>query len=798
MNIKAVYKDMNAIGNNSILTLSRLWKGVMGVLGIVLLASCSETTSVPEGDQLYTGQRKIKYENYKASDHFSTTQEEVEAALATEPNGAILGSSYYRSPFPYRLWIYNAFHTSDEGLGRWIRKTFGKAPVLMSNVNPRLRSQVARELLRARGYFGSYVNYDIITKSNPKKAKIGYNVNLGDLTTIDTLTYVNFPVEAQHLIDSTSAESLVHKGDPFDVSTLDAERTRVSTLLRNNGYFYYQPSYATYLADTLAAQNKAQVKLQYADSLPSQIGRKWYIGHINLQMRRNVMQQLTDSVTFRDYTIVYTGKRTPIRAGVIARDLKMRPGQLYSYNTYQQSVNTLTSKGLFSRVDLGFAPRDTSAACDTLDLTLNCVFDKPYDFSIEANVVGKTTGRVGPGAVMSVVRRNAFRGGEKLSVNLKGSYEWQTGHRADGTSSKFNSYEYGADVSLEMPRLMFVDRLMERVRAKRWLSGQKVKPNNTVSNTLIKASSDVLNRSGYFKRHIVSGELTYTIQPAPNRVHQFSPLILQYEYMQKQTEAFKEIVSQSPYLLISMADQFVPKMRYTFTYQSRSNFRNPIYWQLSVSEASNLLSLGYLACGEKWSKKGKTMFKNPYAQFLKIETDYRKTWQVSDHSQLVGHVNAGVIWSYGNASAAPYSEQFYVGGANSIRAFNVRSIGPGRYYTNQSRLSYMDQTGDIKFQANVEYRPRLFGNLYGALFVDAGNVWALRDDGYREGSKLQMKNLLKDMALGTGVGIRYDLEFFVLRLDWGIGIHVPYKSGFYNMNSFKDSQSLHFAIGYPF
>ena len=789
---------MNANRNNSIPTLSRLWKGVMGVLGMVLFASCSETASVPDGDQLYTGQRKIKYENYAANDHFNTTQEEVEAALATEPNGAILGSSYYRSPFPYRLWIYNAFYKSDEGLGKWVRKTFGKAPVLMSNVNPRLRSQVARELLRARGYFGSYVNYDILTNSNPKKAKIGYTVNFGDLTTIDTLTYVNFPVEAQHLIDSTSAESLVHKGDPFDVSTLEAERTRVSTLLRNNGYFYYQPGYATYLADTLAAVNKAQVKLQYADSLPSQIGKKWYIGHINLEMRRNAMQQLTDTVTRRDYTIVYTGKRTPIRAGVIARDLKMRPGKLYSYNTYQQSINTLTSKGLFSRVDLGFAPRDTSATCDTLDLTLNCVFDKPYDFYVEANVVGKTTGRVGPGLVMGVVRRNAFRGGEKLSVNLKGSYEWQTGHRADGTSSKFNSYEYGADVSLEMPRLMFVDRLMERVRAKRWLSGQKLKPNNTVSNTLIKASSDVINRSGYFKRHIVSGELTYTIQPAPNRVHQFSPLILQYEYMQKQTDAFKEIVNQSPYLLISMADQFVPKMRYTFTYQSRSTFRNPIYWQVSVSEASNLLSLCYLACGEKWKENGKTMFKNPYAQFLKVETDYRKTWQVSDHSQLVGHVNAGVIWSYGNASAAPYSEQFYVGGANSIRAFNVRSIGPGRYYTNQSRLSYMDQTGDIKFQANVEYRPRLFGNLYGALFVDAGNVWALRDDGYREGSKLQMKNLLKDMALGTGVGIRYDLEFFVLRLDWGIGIHVPYKSGFYNMNSFKDSQSLHFAIGYPF
>ena len=164
----------------------------------------------------------------------------------------------------------------------------------------------------------------------------------------------------------------------------------------------------------------------------------------------------------------------------------------------------------------------------------------------------------------------------------------------------------------------------------------------------------------------------------------------------------------------------------------------------------------------------------------------------------MGHVSTGVIWSYGNLESAPYSEQFYVGGANSIRAFNVRSIGPGKYYTNQSKLSYMDQTGDMKLQFNIEYRPRLFGNLYGAAFIDAGNIWALRDDGYREGSKFRFKNFFREMALGTGVGIRYDMDFFVLRLDWGIGLHVPYKSGFYNLPSFRDGQSLHFAIGYPF
>ena len=769
------------------------------IAGLLLLASCSETSSVPQDDKLFTGLKATVYENYTPGDHFSAVKEEVEAALATTPNGSLLGSPYMRWPWPsYRLCIYNAFRDSDDGIGRWMRKTFGKAPVLLSSVNPMLHTQVTRELLRSRGYFGNYVAYDILSAEGSKRAKVKYTVNLGPLTTVDTLTYHNFPPAAMQLIDSTAAEAKVRPGDPFDAATLDAERTRVSTLLRNNGYFYYQPGYATYLADTIAVPGQAQVRLMYADSLPGNVARQWHIGRINLEMRRTATQQLTDTLRRRTYTMIYSGKKPPIRRSAITRDMKLRPRQLYSYADYVQTINTLTSKGLFSRVDLSFAPRDTSAECDTLDLTLGCVFDKPYDVYLEGNLVGKTTGRVGPDITLGFAKRNAFRGGEKLSVNLKGSYEWQTGHQADGTSSKFNSYEYGADVSLEIPRLLFVNRLFNRLRRMRRSRGLEVKPYYTTPNTLLKASSDVLNRSGFFKRHIVSGELTYTVQPSATVQHQFSPLILQYEYMQNQTETFREILQQSPYLTITMADQFVPKMRYTFTYQSPAALRNPICWQTTVSEAANILSLGYMAFGKKWGDKGKTMFKNPYAQFLKIETDFRKTWQISDHSQLVGHASAGVIWSYGNAENSPYSEQFYVGGANSIRAFNVRSIGPGRYYTNQSRLSYMDQTGDLKLQLNLEYRPRLFGNLYGALFLDAGNVWAMRDDGYRTGSKLQIKNLLKETALGTGIGLRYDLDFFVLRLDWGVGLHVPYKSGFYNMNSFRDSQSLHFAIGYPF
>lgn len=749
-----------------------------------VFASCSSTKNIPEDDQLFVGLTKIEYKNYEKNDHFVAVQEDVEAALATAPNGALFGSSYYRSPFPYGLWIWNAFSKSRSVFSKWMTKSFGKPPVLMSWVNPELRANVTRELLRSNGYFDSSVEYNVITQKNPKKAKIGYTVNLGRLYRIDSLRYVNFPQRADSLIRATIGETLIHPGDPFKVSTLDAERTRLSNVFRNNGYYYYQPGYASYLADTISVPDTVQLRLQYADSVPANVRRKWYIGKVNLELRKDYMEELSDSLEHRYFTVRFNGRKPPLRTRVILRDLKLRPRKLYSYDDYLQSANKITGTGLFSYVDFKFTPRDTTLRCDTLDLTLSCVFDKPYDFYVEANMVGKTSGKLGPGAVIGISRRNAFRGGEKLDININGSYEWQTGHNADGSSSEMNSYEYGANVSLEIPRLLLP--FWSRVR---WY--------NTPS-TILKASSSVINRSGYFKRHIVSGELTYNFQRTATSVHQFSPLILQYEYMTRMTSAFSDILEENPYLLVTMADQFVPKMRYTYTYSSPTNYRSPIYWQVVVSEASNLLSLGYMMAGNKWNEKSKQLFKNPYAQFFKIETDFRKTWAVGDHSQLVGHVSAGFIWSYGNSVSAPYSEQFYVGGANSIRAFNVRSIGPGAYHTDSEHASYMDQTGDIKLQANLEYRFRLFGNLYGATFLDAGNVWALRDDGYRTNSVFKVKNLLKETALGTGVGLRYDLEFFVLRLDWGVGLHVPYKSGFYNISSFGDGQSLHFAIGYPF
>ena len=761
----------------------------------IMLAACSTTRSIPDGDRLYTGLAKTEYNAPLKDEHFTQTQEEVNAALATAPNGALFGSSSIRTPLPIGLWVWNAFVNHHGHFAKWMLNSFGSRPVLMSWVNPELRASVATQVLRNHGYFRGKVDYRLITGKNAKKAKIGYRVDMGPLCTVDSVGYDGFPAQADSLIRQTRSEAKIKKGDGFDVAGLDAERRRVSALLRNHGFFYYLPNYASWLADTVTVPGKVILRLQEARQTPTVAQRQWAIGNIDIDLHREYGDSLPLSSTRRAITIHYNGKRAPLRVPVVLGNMRLMPGQPYTYDGHQASVTNLSATGLYSTVDFNFTPRDTTGREDTLDLRLNLVLDKPYDVYFEGNMTGKTNNRFGPGAVLGITRRNAFRGGDLLDLKLKGNYEWQTGHRQDNTSSRFNSYEYGFDASLQLPRLLVPHvtplrkKLFEHYRRIGFFA---------VPATTLKFSTDVIYRAGYFKRRVVSGEWTYTLQTSPTSRHQFSPLAVSYEYMKRRTAAFDSVLRYNPYLEYTMRDQFIPKMQYVYTYTSSKTLRNPLWWQTTVSESGNLISLVYKATGKEWGEKGKQLFKNPYAQFFKMETELVKTWQLSEHSSLVGHADLGLLWAYGNSGEAPYSEQFYVGGANSIRAFTIRSVGPGSYHdVSSAHNNYLDQTGDLKVLGNLEYRPRLFGNLYGAVFLDAGNVWSLHHDD-RAGGKFKAGNLLKETALGTGVGLRYDMDFLVIRVDWGVGLHVPYKSGFYNVGSFSNSQSLHFAIGYPF
>ena len=763
-------------------------------VALFMATSCSTTSNLPEDEVLYVGMTPINYTDtvpLRFADYMEGVKEEVEAALACAPNGSVFGSSYMRNPLQIRLGIYNTFANSESGFGKWMRDHFGREPVLISNVNPPTRALVAQNLLRSYGFFNAKATGKVIPQANAKKAKVGYDITTGHLYTIDTLKHYRFNAGMDSVIRANMKDCKIHSGNPFSTAALDEERNRISNLLRENGYYYYRPAYATILADSLNIPGSVEVRMQPIAGIPSEATRKWYLGRMTIQMRRNISEQLTDTVVRRNITVIHGGKRSPMRARAIRKDMTLRRGNMFRQSDLNESSSVLNSLGLFSVSSFSFTPRDTTDQCDTLDMILNCVLDKPYDVSVEANYTLKSDNRMGPGLVLGLSKRNAFRGGEKLSLKLMGSYEWQTGRQVTASKSSINSYEYGAELSLEYPRIEAFG-LLKRRRF------------HSPPSTVLSLSINQRDRANYYKLLTVKSSVTYKVQASRNWRHEFTPVGIDYNRLYGSSYKFDSIMLNNLEYYYSMLDMFVPKLQYSVSYQSDPWKKNPIFWEATFTEAGNIVSLGYMAFGKNFGTPYKTLFGIDYAQFIKLSSSLRKTWQLGFKSQLVGRVAGGIIIPYGNSEVAPFAESFYVGGANSIRAFTVRSVGPGRYRSDDAEYAYFDRVGDIKLEANLEYRFNIFGGLYGALFLDAGNVWNLKNFYEYEGAEdgvFRLKDFWREMALGTGFGVRYDLDFFVLRLDLGIGLHLPYdtgKSGFYNIPKFRDGLGFHFAIGYPF
>lgn len=791
------------------------------LLFTLLLTACSSTSSLHEDETLYIGMRKTNYEHYEACPHFTETKDELEVALACPPNGALLGSPYYRMPFTYGLWIWNAFSDSDSGFSKWMKSSFGRSPILLSDANPELRVTVAETVLKNNGYFRGNVSYKLIESGvgttrhdsvpRPRKAKVAYNVSLGTLFTLDSISYTGFSDEEMRIIKQS--ESLLHKGDAFSIATLDEERTRIFKALREYGYYFYRQDYCTYLADTMKVKGKVQLQLHKTDSLPEEAYRKWVIGKTQYRIRREIGEQLTDTVSRRFLTVNYGGKKPPLRTRVLLPDIRLRPGDLFAQSELEESTMRLGSKGVFSSVDISFSPhlnpdgtiktlsdtlRQTTRngkdrkGAGVLDMVVDCTLDKPFDLSIEGNYMQKSSGRGGPGVGLSFAKRNAFRGGEILSFNLGASLDFAFNK---ATNDAVN-YDIVGDITLEMPRMLLPNFIKPN---RRWYS---------MPTTLLRVSSESINRTGYYRRNIFSAELVYSFRPKETVRHTFTPLKIDYSYVASHTAEFDSIASRSSYMMVLLADNFVPKMRYTFDYSSDAKHRNPITLSVSVTEAGNITNLMLMAAGKGgWNTRDKKMFGVNVAQFLKTEIDWRKLWTIGEKSSLVAHAYGGYIYSYGNSLVAPTTEMFYMGGANDLRGFSTRSVGPGDCHFKDQNEQYVKALGDMKLLGNIEYRPHIIGSLYGALFLDAGNCWNQHPDKMPDvndiqDSRFNLKNLYKDIAVNAGVGIRYDLDFFVLRLDWGFIVHAPYdtgRGGYFNTPSrFSQMQCLNFAIGYPF
>ena len=771
--------------------MKRLHYIIVFISSALLMVACSTTRNLPPEEALYTGIKDTEILNKDKTDAGSATLEEVEAALACPPNNAFLGSSSIRTPFPYKLWIYNKYVNSKSKFGRWMFNKFAATPVFISTVNPELRAKVATNVLHNYGYFRGTVDYEVLPdEKNPRKAKVRYVVDMAQPYYIDSLVYVGFPEQADSIIHAHSRSRLLHRGDNFSVSQLEAERNRVNELLRNHGYYYYRAGYITYQADTIQRPGYASLRMKPIEGLPPQANRQYTIGELRLNMHDEGRRQAFEhSVTRPGIAINYNGDKIPLRPGVMFNNFRFKPGDLYSARLQQYTQENINSMGLFSSVEFQYTPRDTTGHNNVLDVDINTRFDKLLDSELEFDFVSKSNDQLGPGATFAVSKRNAFRGGETFSVQLDGSYEWQTGSSVEGNSSVINSYSYGISASVEYPRLVIP------FYRPRWSPFKRTSE--------FKLHLEKLNRASYYKMLSFGGTASYTVQTSPVSRHAFTPLRLTFNVLQSTTAKFDSIRNANQALYVSMQDQFIPAMSYTYTYDD-SHFRRRrvhTWWETSVTSAGNVTSGIYALFGQPFREKDKNLLGNPFAQFVKLTTEVRRTYRLADRLSLATRLFAGVIYAYGNSTVAPYSEQFYIGGANSIRAFTVRSLGPGSYQPRSGMYSYIDQTGDLKLEANIELRFPIFGDLQGATFLDAGNIWLIHDDPQRPGATFSFRNLGKQIALGTGVGLRYDLEFLVLRLDMGIGLHAPYetsRSGYYNIPKFWDGIGWHFAIGYPF
>lgn len=821
------------------------------LVAILFMSSCSTTSNIPEDEQLYTGIKSIDYKGVKRSSKaendsagiiksiadaartvdnllnsknagvkdllelagksdtlsekerriadkqkrtadakaWENASEEVDGVLAYPPNASLFGSSSLRHPLPMGLWFYNGFVNSKSFIGKWLFKNFSQKPKYISMVNPELRARVATNTLHNYGYFHGDVSYEVLPYSNNRKAKVKYYVTPRDVFRFDSIAYLNYPPEIDSLIHCKKewSKRLLHRGDQFSASKISEEKTRLRNLFRNNGYFYFNPDYTVFSADTFAIPGKVQMRIQPAKNIPDNAKRKWYYGKKIVYINATPGDTTLKHVTRGDFEFYYPGRRIPLHSSLWKQNVFSMRGKPYSYLEQSFTTSKLSSLQVFSSIDMNYFPRDTMGASDTLDVYLFAKLDKPYESEFNMNVTAKSNDQVGPGASFEIAKRNAFRAGEKLSFRIYGSYEWETQTRRHERNDLLNSYELGSSIGVEFPTLFMP-----------WIDNSKI---FFPSSTKFTLSGDWMNRSGYFNMTKWGLDMTYNWRPSRHVTHSLSIFSLDYNRIFKKSARFDSVMNANPALFVSMRNQFIPAISYSFTYSSTRRALNPVWWQTTVKESGNLISGIYALSGRKFNEENKSFLGNPFAQFVKLTTELHKTFTINPTFKFATRFFAGVIYSYGNSSVAPYSEQFSSGGANSIRAFTVRSIGPGRFHSQESKYSYIDQTGDIKLEANAELRFKLFGSLYGATFLDAGNIWLMRKDEKRPHGRLSGSDFLESIALGTGAGLRYDMEFLVLRLDLGVALHAPYetsKKGYYNIEKFTDGLSLNFAIGYPF
>ena len=754
------------------------------VLSLFFVYGCSNTKYLPEGDLLYTGSSVTVKDSTMKKKERKTLEKEMEDLLRPKPNKAIFG-------LRPKLWFYNIAGKpkSDKGIRNWIRTKVGEEPVLFSKVDLDYNAAVLRNFAENRGYFKNRVSADSTVKN--KRATAEYSVQLRKQYKIKE---VKFPVDSSDLgkaIARSRRRSLLKEGNPYNLDIIKTERERIDARLKEKGFYYFNPDYILAQVDSSKGDYEVRINLKIKDETPEKAKIAYKIDKIivypNFAVSKDTVKyKKEDIVQYNDFTIIDTTETFNPR--VFDRAILFKKGDFYNRKDHNLTLNRFVNLGTFSFVKNEFKTSDSLK--NTLDsyyyLTL-----LPKKF-IRAEVVGKTNSASYTGTEINVNwnNRNTFKGAELLTVSVFGGADFQLG----GENKGKNIFKLGTETSLTWPR---------------FITPFNIQGNSEfVPRTKATLRYEFQNRTQLYALNSFNTSFGYLWRESIRKEHQLNVMDITYVSPNNVTAEYQQDIDEDPALgkVIEKQLIFGPTYSYTYTNTMQKRKKHTFYFNGEVDLAGNITGL---LTGANIKKKDPVkIFNVPLSQYAKVKTDFRHYLKLGRDTELASRIIVGVGLPYGNSNVMPTSKQFVSGGTNSIRAFRARTLGPGSYLNTVTDNSYLpDQSGDLKLEFSTEYRAKLFSIVKGALFVDAGNIWLLNADPNKAGAEIT-KDFMKDIAVGAGAGLRFDLSFLILRTDLAMPLRKPWLPendrwviddiDFGSSTWRKENLILNIAIGYPF
>ncbi len=767
--------------------------GIPLLMVIIFLASCSPVKYVPEGEYLLN---KINVQ----VDNKDVSHEELASYIRQKENLRILGM------FRFHLWLYNL--SSKKKQDDWLKR-IGEQPNIYNEILTLRSNDQLEQFFNNKGYFDAKVETETKLNQKRKKANVKYKIKVGKPYRIRNIRYDVEDANLRTIFLSDTTGRLVASGDIFDFDILDAERNRIVSLFKNNGYYFFNKDFIRYLVDSSLYSHQVDVDLRIhtPQNLPETERQKAYSTYLINNFEVEVVPSKTGfrgldkkdlvniDTSFNNNYTFYLDKQYRYNPELFFRLNKLQSGDLYQEKNVRQTFNGLNRLQQFRFINIQFNELN-----DYEDNLLDCKMQlapltkQSMSFDLEGT---NTSGNFGIAGNLNYQHRNLFHGAEILRVNLKGAVERQQAV-VSNVSNDFNTLELGFESNLEIPKLLGPGNAI------RYFS-------NYLPHTIFSLGYNFQRRPDY-TRTISNFKFGYDWKASKfvrfnwNLVD-FNMVDL-YEFDPEFINSIEDL-----YIKSSFTDHLILATNISMTHNTqeigkRSNYS---FLRLAFESAGNFLHLASKVSGqdkvEYIDNEGLgnysyyEVLNKRFAQYVKADFEYRYGHMIDKYNAIVGRAFVGIGVPYGNFDVLPFEKKYFTGGANGIRAWQVRSLGPGSYRASPD--AYPNQSSDIKLEANIEYRFKLMKILEGALFFDAGNIWAINTKDNREGATFQIDKFYKQIALGTGTGLRFDFNYFIFRLDLGMKLHDPSQeigNGWIigNRKLNNDDFNLSFAIGYPF